>query len=58
MITHEYPPILLGGVATHVQQLARGLVSAGHIVHVLSETLILVLIFASYNNHLWFEMGA
>jgi alpha-maltose-1-phosphate synthase len=36
MITQEYPPYLLGGAATHVQELSRGLARAGHTVHVFS----------------------
>jgi len=36
MISHEYPPYLVGGKAIHVQELSRGLVRAGHTVHVFS----------------------
>jgi glycosyltransferase involved in cell wall biosynthesis len=36
MISQEYPPYLVGGVGTHVQQLARGLVAVGHTIHVFS----------------------
>jgi 1,4-alpha-glucan branching enzyme len=36
MISVEYPPYLVGGKATHVQELSRGLVKADHTVHVFS----------------------
>jgi glycosyltransferase involved in cell wall biosynthesis len=39
MVTYEYPPYLFGGLGTHCQQLARGLVRRGHDVFVLSYCL-------------------
>jgi glycosyltransferase involved in cell wall biosynthesis len=34
MLTREYPPVIVGGVGTHVQELARGLSALGIEVHV------------------------
>jgi glycosyltransferase involved in cell wall biosynthesis len=39
MISQEYPPFLQGGLATHVQELSRGLVTKGHVVHVFSYSM-------------------
>jgi phthiocerol/phenolphthiocerol synthesis type-I polyketide synthase E len=36
MLSPEYPPYALGGLATHVHDLAKGLVAAGHRVFVFS----------------------
>ena len=36
MTAQEYPPYLVGGKATHVQELCIGLANAGHTVHVFS----------------------
>lgn len=36
MVSHEYPPFSVGGTATHVRQLARGLVRSGCRVMVIS----------------------
>ncbi len=38
MLTWEYPPHLVGGLARHVQGLARALVATGHDVHVLTRS--------------------
>lgn len=39
VISQEYPPYLMGGVATHVQELVKGLVAAGHCVHVFTYSM-------------------
>ena len=36
LVTHEYPPDVIGGVSLHMSLLARGLTDQGHTVHVVT----------------------
>ncbi|MFN3432375.1 MAG: glycogen/starch synthase, partial [Candidatus Sericytochromatia bacterium] len=36
MLTWEYPPRIVGGIARHVEELSEALVKQGHEVHVVT----------------------
>ena len=36
MVTWEYPPLMIGGLAVHCRGLAEALVRAGHVVDIIT----------------------